>query len=251
MNVGDDLYLGNFEGTQGLCLQTTGQENPTAQIGVGPMGRIAFYNAIPLTIQTANVAVLQAQTANVPLVLAAGTGATLGTAPDGSGLPVIKFDVPRGVSLTSGSNLSAGKVLVTGYDQYGQKMTQLMTNASTNTVTSLKAFASILSAVPDTTSASTMSIGSSDLFGLPFYIADAGYIVSVKWNETLAPDAGTFVAGVATAPSTNLLGDVRGTYVPSANASNGTRRLVIAMHLTGAQCGSAPTIVGLLGQPQV
>ena len=45
---------------------------------------------------------------------------------------------------------------------------------------------------------------------------------STKWNNTLAQDAGTFVAADATSPATSATGDPRGTYLPSS-ASDGTR----------------------------
>lgn len=249
MQVQDDLYLGPL-GPNGFCLVPTAGENPTAQYGCGPMGRIAFLNIAPLTLQTANVAALQAPTSGTALALSAGTGATLGVAPDGSGASVIVFDVARAVSLTSAANLSGFNVLVTGFDVYGQKMTQLLAGPNANTVNTLKAFKSVLSVVPQGTSASTLSVGTSDVFGLPFAIADAGYIVSAKWDNTLAQNAGTFVAADATAPATNATGDVRGTFAQAGSASNGSRRLVIAMHLTAGQCGPSATQAGAIGVAQ-
>lgn len=249
MHVSDDLYLGGFFGTQGLNLFKTGAGNPTQQEGVGPMGRIIFTNIVPATIATANIAALQALTASTAMTLAAGAGITVGTAPDGSGNTVYTLDTPRCISLTSTSNLSGLNVLLTGYDIYGQKMTQLLSGPNNTTVNTTKAFSSLLSAVPTATNAGTMSIGTSDIFGLPYYMADAGYIVSAKWANTLAQNAGTFVAGVTTA-ATSSTGDVRGTFAQAGAASNGANRLVIAMHLTASQCGSQPSIQNLIGVPQ-
>lgn len=249
MHVSDDLYLGGFTGTQGLSLFGSApglqSDNPTAQLGAGPAGRTFFLNAVPLALATTNVAALQAPTSGTALTLTAGTGVTAVVSPAGTN--VILFDVPRAVSLSSVSNLSAINFLVTGYDWYWQLQTQLITGPNNNTVTSLKAFRAIQSVVPQGTSASTVSVGTSDIFGLPWYIADAGYILSAKWANVLAQNAGTFVAGVATVPNTNLLGDVRGTFAQSGAASNGSNRLVIGMHLTGGQVGSNPTIANLIG----
>jgi hypothetical protein len=244
MHTSDDLYLGGFLPSGLTIFKTVAGER---QQGVGPMGRVAFHNIVPLTLQTANIAALQAPTAQTALTLAAGTGATVGTAPDGSGATVYQFDCCRSVSLTSGSNLSAINFLVTGYDFYGMKQTQLMTGPNGNTVNSLKAFTSVLSVVPQGTSANTVSVGSSDVFGLPFVCPDAGYIVSAKWANVLAQNAGTLVNADTTSPATNLTGDVRGTYAQAGAASNGSRRLVICQHLDGTQCGPNATQTAALG----
>jgi hypothetical protein len=240
MQVTDDLYLGRIALPYGT---------PETQGGVGPCGRTIVRDFVPLALGTTNIAAAQAQTAGTPLTLTAGTGVTTALAPDGSQLTVYKFDVARAVSLTSAGNLSAGTFLVTGYSQIGAKMTQLVTGPNTNTVTSLKAFQSILSIVPNTTSATTVSAGSSDVFGMPYCILTANYVAMVRWAGVLAADTGTFVAADTTSPATNLTGDVCGTYLPSS-ASNGTKRLTIEFHLTAAQVGPQSTLVGIIGQPQ-
>lgn len=243
-NVNDDLYLGPLPpyGPQ--------TPNPTVQKGVGPLGRVAFRNFIPLTVQTNNVATTQHMTASTALTLTAGTGVTAGTAPNGSGSAVIVFDVARAVSLTSTANLSGMNFTVRGFDEYGQPLTATRAGPNNNTVNTTKTFKSVLSVTPSATDgANNVTVGSSDIFGLAYYCADAGYIMP-KWAETLAQDAGTFVAGVTTDPATATTGDVRGTYTPSS-ASNGTRRLVIWQHLTATQVGPNATQAGAYGVTQV
>lgn len=248
-HFGDDLYVGEFlaGGLQGLTLGSTGSGNPTLQQGVGPAGRIFFQNFIPLTLQTNNIAALQASATGVALTLAAGTGVTVGVAPDGSGRTVYQFDVPRGVSLTSVSNLSGFNFLVTGFDRYKRQTTQLLAGPNNATVNTKKSFASVLSVVPQGTSASTVSIGSSDIFGIDYVVLDAGYIVNLGWGGVLSDDAGgTLVTADTTNPATSSTGDPRGTYKPSTS-SNGVRRMVIALHLDGTQCGVNATPNNLLG----
>jgi hypothetical protein len=80
-------------------------------------------------------------------------------------------------------------------------------------------------------------------------VADKGLRRAVKWDNTLAQDAGTFVAADATSPATASTGDVRGTYVPSGS-SNGSKRLVVWMHLTAIQCGPNATRAGAAGVDQ-
>ena len=250
MHVSDNLHMGGMLVAAGILPLKTASANPTVQQGVGPLGRVFAYDIVPLTIQTASLAVLQAPTNGTGLTLVAGTGITLGTAPDGSGVTTYFFDVPRAVSLTSGANLSAINFLITGYDNYGRRTTQLQAGPNNNTVNTLKTFAGVISVVPQGTSASTVSVGSSDIFGLPYVISDAGYAAAVKWNNTLAQDAGTLVLADATSPATSATGDPRGTYKPSANASNGARRLVFLQIMKDNQVGTEKdgiTLTTILG----
>lgn len=246
MQVQDDLYLG----PEYFNFTRTDAQNPTSQPGVGPMGRIVFRNIVPLALNAANVAALQAPAANIPLTLTAGTGVTVGTAPDGSGAAVIVLDVARAVSLTSGSNLSALNVTVTGYDEYGAFLTVTRAGPNANTVNTLKAFKSVRSVTSDAASASTLSVGTSDVFGLNWRMIDAGYILSVKWAGVLAQNAGTFVAADTTSPATASTGDVRGTFAQSGAASNGSNRLLIAMHVDATQCGYNATQAAAIGVTQ-
>lgn len=247
MHVSDDLYLGGFLGTQGFTSFHTGAENPTRQIGAGPMGRIVFLNIVPAALAVNNLALAAAWASGAPMTLQAGAGITLGTAPDGSGRTVYVLDVPRCISMTAAGNASTTTALVTGFDVYGRLMTQSMTGPNADTVNSTKAFASILSVVPAGTEANPVSVGTADIFGLPFCMTDAGYIISAKWANTLAQNAGTFVAADTTSPATSSTGDTRGTFAQTGAASNGADRLVVAMHLNGGQCGAQPTITNLIG----
>lgn len=251
----DDLYLGN---AQTLGVINGGTPNPTIQAGVGPMGRTAYLNIVPLTKAANNVALAQHTVAATALTLTAGTGVTAGVAPDGSGRAVIVLDVPRAVSYTTNADMSAVTMTTVGFDQYGALLTQTtVLPASATVVNTLKAFKSILSMTASATDASNLvSAGTADIFGMPYSVPDAGYVVSNKWANVLADDAGTFVAAVATIPSTAALGDVRGTYAPSS-ASNGSRRLVMGLHLQASQSGANAQRyttsggTGALGVPQV
>jgi hypothetical protein len=242
----DGLFLG-AENVSMAVIGATG--DPTIQPGAGPMGRIFFYNVVPLIKQAANVAALQHTTAATALTLAAGTGATSTTAADGSGRTVIQLDVPRCLSFTTSADMSLVTLTIVGFDKYGQQMTATkVLPASATTVNTTKAFFQVLSITADVTDGvNNVSVGMSDILGLPVAVADAGYIMP-KWDNTLAQNAGTFVAAVGTTPSA-VTGDVRGTYTPSS-ATDGTKRLVCWIHLTDAQCGRNSTRADLLGKTQ-
>jgi len=86
------------------------------------------------------------------------------------------------------------------------------------------------------------------VLGIPVRVPNVAYVVGVKSNNTLAQDAGTFVAAdLATATTTT--GDVRGTYTP-ATASNGIIRTVMGILLPAIATGPNATRVGALGVTQ-
>jgi hypothetical protein len=245
--IGDDLFMG----PEAVFGPNVPDSNPSPMAnGVGPAGRVLVYDIVPLTLQAAGLAASQNPVSAGSFTLAAGTGVTARTRLDGTIEYVL--DVPRCVTLTAtGANTATYKV--TGYDVYGQLMTANLAAPSTSTVTTTKAFKTVTSITNLNATAGTngLTAGTSDKFGLPVAVLDVGYIVNVKWNATLAADAGTFVAADTTSPATAATTDVRGCYTPSANASNGARRLVMAIALSTANVGPLATRAGAFGQPQV
>lgn len=240
MPLQDDVYLS----TGGVALQS-GINNGFELTGLGPVGCITAYDVQPLTLQVANIAASQSPGA-AALTLAAGTGATATTV---NGVSVIQIDCARVLRITSGGNDTGITFNVVGFDQYGVAMSENITGASGAVATGKKAWFSISSITPSAAVASTCSAGTGDIFGLPFFAANATYVLDVQWNSTLAKDTGTFVAGVTTT-ATKTTGDVRGTYAPSAGASDGTKRLVITQVISSAQVGSSATRAAVLGVTQ-
>lgn len=246
MQVSDDLFLGSaIAGGPGMAGNDPASGGgPTVQSqGVGPMGRIYVYDVVPVTLGTALLAALQQLAGAGNLVLAAGAGVTTRVV---NGQTRFVLDVPRNVTLTSTADFSATTFTVTGFDVYGRPMTQTRAGPNNNTVGTLKAFKEIVSIASSTALGTNTSAGIGDVFGLPLRVIDVGYVQSVKWAQTLAPDAGTFVAAVVTDPNTAALGDVRGTYVPSS-ASNGARRLVMSIAVPAIGSGPNATRVGAFG----
>jgi hypothetical protein len=221
-----------------------GEPSPM-EVGIGPLGREYVWDVIPQTLQTANIAASQTAAAAGNLVLTAGTSAKSVIRTDGT--TVIQLDTPRAVQVNGSTTARA--FTVSGYDYYGQAMTELITVTVAGTaVSGNKAFYQI-SSVSIAGSATAVVVGTTDKIGLPFRVFDAGYVVRVGWNNTLANDAGTFVAADMTTPATNATGDVRGTYLPSS-ASNGIKRLVAIIGLPGIAAGPNATRTGALGVTQ-
>ena len=215
--------------------------------GFGPIARTYVYDIVPLTLNATAFAASQSP-ATAALTLTAGTGVT--AVVDVYGVTRYVADVPRAVTITSGGNDSGISFLVKGYDIYGAPMSEAITGANAGAATGKKAFYSIVSITPSASAATTVTAGTSDVFGLPVSVIDAVYITNAKWNATLAANAGTFVAADTTSPATTTTGDVRGTFAQAGAASNGARRLVVTISLSDLNIGNGQTIAGVLGVTQ-
>ncbi len=168
--------------------------NATAPIGTGtPWGP----NEIPQGFQT--------PTAAYPFV-AKGPGLFLDS----------RQTVSRGLSVTGVASGSGGTVLLSGWDTYGQPLTDLLTLAAgANTVYSTKTFKYFNSAVPNFTDTHAISVGTSDVFG--FALATGLWETTrVCWNGALMTSSTGYTAADMTNPATNATGDVRGTIQTSA-----------------------------------
>jgi len=213
-------------------------------LGIGPVGRVYIWDVIPQAAVTNNIAASQAPAGAGSLTLTAGTSAKSVTRTDGT--TVIQLDLPRAIKVNCSTTARA--FTVSGYDYYGQSMSEVITVATAGTaVTGKKAFFQV-SGVTIAGSATAAVVGTSDVLGLPVRVFNVAYVTSVKSNSTLAQDAGTFVAAdMATATTTT--GDVRGTYVP-ATASDGIVRTVMTIALSGIAVGPNATRTGALGVTQ-
>lgn len=242
----DDIFLGVAVAGGSGPAEGAGNPSPMS-VGVGPMGRVYIYDIVPVTLGAALIAAAQQLAGAGNFVLTAGAGVTTRVV---NGVTRLVLDVPRNITFTVAvTDFSATVMTVTGFDAYGQPMTQTRAGPNNNTVGTLKAFKEIVSVASSTALGTNVSVGIGDVFGLPFNVPDIGYIQSVKWAGVLAADAGTAVVSVATSPSTPALGDVRGTYTPSS-ASNGARRLVATLALPGLASGPNATRVRAYGVTQ-
>lgn len=175
------------------------------------------------------------------------TTATSGSSPiDDAGLPTVAtivdatgvsrsvwvLDVPRAITgtVTHSTSIVACTMIVSGFDVYGEAMTELFTYTATGTSKSVagkKAFKYILSyaitAASDST-ANTLNVGWNDVLGLPFRIDRKDRISAFSDG---AADAATIVIAVDTT-ATNATGDVRGT-VDFATASDAAKFFSVLM----------------------
>lgn len=144
--------------------------------------------------------------------------------------PGLYFDptqaLSRCLSVTGVSGGSGGAVTFVGWDIYGQPQTDTITLASgVNTVNTLKAFKYLKSVTPNFSDTNNISVGTSDIFGLPLrsdlfeqlMIFDAGALITANTG---------YVKADGTSPATATTGDPRGTYALQTS-SNGTNRTCI------------------------
>ena len=219
--------------------------------GVGPLGRIYVFDIAPSAPSATALGAAQATTASTAMTLAvgSGTGVTKGT--NTAGTTIYTLDVARAVSVTvGGSAITASVFTVVGTDIYGQAMSEAISvpvTASTTT-NGKKAFKTITSITPSVTNSNTLSVGTSNVYGLPVRVTDVAYVASYSWAQTLGGNAGTFVAAVQSTATTTT-GDVRGTFAPSSNA-NGTYRLVMGILMPAIAVGPNANRVGALGVNQ-
>lgn len=228
---------------------------------------------VPSTIATANIAALAAPTSGVAMTLVAATGAgiTVTTAsffvlPTGLTVPTAqrridanptwpsvsvsssamlawgRAAVGRAVSLTSAANLSAINFTVRGYDVYGVAITETITGPNANTVNGKKGFKWITSVTPSATSASTVSVGTADIFEFPIR-SDKFATVDLIWNNArITANTGYVAADTTTATATT--GATRGTYA-TQTASDGTKALQVFQTIAPANLLTAPGVFGV------
>jgi hypothetical protein len=121
----DDIYLGKAYGPNMESGAGSTAGSSPMDLGVGPLGRIYIFDSVPLTKQTSGLATAQAVAGAANLTLTAGTGVT--SSVDVAGVTRLVLDCPRAVDiLSSDAGDTTQTATVSGYDQYGQPMSELI-----------------------------------------------------------------------------------------------------------------------------
>jgi hypothetical protein len=221
--------------------------DPSAMdLGVGPLGRIYVFDVVPQAASTSNIAATQTPTGASNLTLTAGAGVRSVVRNDG--VSVLQLDCPRAVAVSLVTGGTARAYTISGYDYYGQAMSEVITSVAAATTNGKKAFYQIVSIAGAGASTTAVTVGTTQLIGLPVRVIDGGYLCHVGWNNAFALDTGT-LAVAATATATTSTGDVRGTFSPSS-APDGIKRLVLGIMLAGIAVGPNSTRTGALGVTQ-
>jgi len=128
---------------------------------------------------------------------------------------VMTMDVPRTVTLGVSTILTSGTFLFYGTDYYNEPLSEEIGITTTDiTVNGKKAFKTVTCiAAKNTITSGTVSVGFSNIFGLPFACAGA-WDVLAAWADTTAQtvDGTKVTAADTTSPATTKTGDARGTF---------------------------------------
>lgn len=216
--------------------------------GIGPMGRIYTFDCVPLTANTANICASQtpAGAGSLSLLTTSLLGGKYIIRPDG--VAVVQLDCPRAVAVTLAASGTPTTITVTGYDQYGQRMSEAVTSVANATTNMKKAFYQISGVTTSAATAQAITIGTTQLIGLPVRVTNGVYLCHVGWNSGFAIDSGT-LAVADTATATTTTGDVRGTFSPTT-APDGIKRLVLGIMLPAIAAGPNATRIGAFGVNQ-
>jgi hypothetical protein len=242
----DDLFLGAAQTYMGVNTNSALGDPSPMDLGVGPLGRIYVWDTVPAAKAANNLVTSTTPAAAGSLTLTAGAGVTAVVL--NSGTTAYQLDVPRAVSVTAAAAATTRNFTVSGFDYYGQAMSEVIASTASSTVNGLKAFFQITSITVSGATSTAITVGTTDIIGCPVRFNNKGYLARVGWNNVLAEDAATVVVADGTTATTTT-GDVRGTVVPSS-ACDGAKRLVVAVLLTAIQCGPNATRAGALGVTQ-
>lgn len=243
MHVSDNIFLGPVVANMDNSL---GDPAPMSQ-GIGPMGNVFVWDTVPLALNLTGLAAAQAVAGAANLVLTAGTGVT--AVVDAAGVTRYVMDVPRCLdAVSSNAGDTTQTALFTGYDVYGQPMTQRVTLNGVTRVATKKAFKSLVSVAISAATVGNVSVGTTDVLGVPIVLQTRDYL-TFNYNATVGLLAAATVAD-ATSPATNATGDVRGT-IALATASDGVKRLVAMIACNSTMTGPLATRAGALGVDNV
>jgi hypothetical protein len=242
----DDLFLGTAQTYMGVNTNSALGDPSPMDLGVGPVGRIYVWDTVPAAKAANNLVTSTTPATAGSLTLTAGAGVTAVVL--NSGATAYQLDVPRAVSVTAAALATTRNFTVSGFDYYGQAMSEVIACTAGSTVNGLKAFFQITGITVSGGTSTAITVGTTDIIGSPVRFNNKGYIARCGWNGALAEDAATVVVADATTATTTT-GDVRGTVVPSS-ACDGSKRLVVAILLTAIQCGPNATRAGALGVTQ-
>lgn len=134
--------------------------------------------------------------------------------------------IARNIRITSGGNDTGITFTVNGYDLYGYPQTEAITGANAGIASGKKAFKFLTSVTHTGSVATTVTIGTGDVYGFPILSSFWGD-ATIVWNNAFVTANTGYLAADVTSPATATTGDVRGTYAVQGAASNGTLRLIV------------------------
>lgn len=152
------------------------------------------------------------------------------------------LDVARAISITSSGIDTARVFTITGFDIGGQRVVETITGVNATTIAGKKAFKSIESITVDAACAGNISVGDTDVLGLPYPAVSEADVLFAFADGTEELATSTLVVADQTA-ATATTGDTRGTLDP-ATALDGSVEFKVWMKADG----SSPEALGGVAQ---
>jgi len=130
-------------------------------------------------------------------IISATNGTTTFTLVTTTGSVVTTVATGTNTGLTFLNSLTAVGVTVSGYDYYGQSMSEIITTSTTasTAVNGRKAFFQV-SSVSMVASGGTISVDNTKTMGLPAKVTDPAYVLTAKFNAGTIDNTGGVTAGL-------------------------------------------------------
>jgi len=244
----DGIRIGNVRGGQTYINTGTPEEPvwvpasyPTFDNGAPgiPKGVDYPFVIIPSANEVSNLVADTTLINAGAIPLTAGAGVTLDTTTF-PGYNAYDLGVARTLLITPNGTTADITFTISGWDMYKAPVVEnCVVESGDASQTTKKAMRWIHSIQASTGSgAGTIEIGTSNIFGLPYRLLDASYILSIwngAWDYIWYPDPGSLdteaiiLLGDSTFPATATTGDVRGTY--QFETVNGDGNTVLALRI--------------------
>lgn len=170
----------------------------SGQGNIGGVNNIAKIAASTAKAETRILVLGAPETADVDGVCAAqavasATNATINGAYATSG--VATLDVPRGLVVDStNAGDTTQTITVTGTDVYGWGMTETIALNGTTAVEGKKAFKTITEVAVSAALTGNLTVGTTDILGLPEFVPSAGFILAeIRNGEQVGPGGAAYV----------------------------------------------------------
>ena len=188
------ITTGSFTAATFVTANIT-SSNTTGSFAVAttPLTGLAVGQTVTVTGTNSGTSTLAAGT----YLISATNGTTTFTLTTTSGGTVTTVTSGTNTGLTFANSITAVSATVTGYDYYGQSMTEIILNSTSSAtqVVGRKAFFQVYSIAFGAASGISMTGDTSNVLGLPTRISDYAYILSNRFSGSLSNDSGTLALG--------------------------------------------------------
>ena len=181
--------------TANIATSASGSGGTTGSFTVSttPLVGLAVGQTVTVTGTNSGTSGLAAGT----YLISATNGTTTFTLTTTTGGVVTTTAAGTNTGLTFANSITAVSATVSGYDYYGQAMTEIILNSTSSAtqVVGRKAFFQVYSVTFGAPSGIAMSADTSNVLGFPCRISDYGYILSNRFSGSLSNDSGTVALG--------------------------------------------------------